>query len=263
MPCHSVDPPSCTSQAPSPFIVAPSPSPPRSPFASLPPTTAPASGISDLPPPVVAGPFAQHPAPPSVATFNSSFSPQSEFCPPRLTRFLEMSLDRYVNVVTAMINDGRFSHIGHGVLRLEGQTAWGVWLRINHWDSSQGRRARLRGVLYWFCLHCEAIVAPSFPGLDFCHLGFSPISFSSGEPQPPLAPAPRAPSAPPPPQPHPSSPCTSHRCQGCQELISLVRRLTFQLEALQIEVYRMARAAASPPLSPQRPFLPHPVLPHR
>ena len=70
--------------------------------------------------------------------------PQSEFGPPRLTRFLEMPLDRYVNVVTAMINDGRFSHIGHEVLRLEGQTAWGVWLRINHWDSSQGRRARLR-----------------------------------------------------------------------------------------------------------------------
>ena len=49
---------------------------------------------------------------------------QSEFGPPRLTRFLEMPLDRYVNIVTAMINDGRFSHIGHCVLRLEGQT-WG------------------------------------------------------------------------------------------------------------------------------------------
>ena len=33
-----------------------------------------------------------------------------------------MPLDRYVNIVTAMINDGRFSHIDHGVLRLEGQT---------------------------------------------------------------------------------------------------------------------------------------------
>ena len=43
-----------------------------------------------------------------------------------------MPLGRYVILVTSMINDGRFSHIGHGVLRLEGQTAWGVWLRINH-----------------------------------------------------------------------------------------------------------------------------------
>ena len=159
------------------------------------PTTAPASGNSDLPPPVVAGPFAQHPAPPSVATsppapqFNSSFSLQSEFGPPRLTRFLEMPLDRYVNVVTATINDGRFSNIGHGVLRLEGQTAWGVWLRVNHWDSSQGRRARLRvGTLYHvgnrtLTFHGSAstvrqLLLRSFPGLDFCHLGFFPIRFS-------------------------------------------------------------------------------------
>ena len=63
--------------------------------------------------------------------------------------YLEMPLDRYVNILTAMINDGRFSHMGHAVLRLEGLTAWSVWLRINHWDSSQGRRARFRvGVLY-------------------------------------------------------------------------------------------------------------------
>ena len=80
-PYHPVDLPSATSKAPSPFTVAPSPSQPRSPFAFLPPTTAPASGNSDLPPPVVAGLFAQHPAPPSVATsppvpeVNSSFSP--------------------------------------------------------------------------------------------------------------------------------------------------------------------------------------------
>ena len=44
-PCHPVDPPSATSQAPSPFTVVPSPSPPRSPFASLPPSTALLQGI--------------------------------------------------------------------------------------------------------------------------------------------------------------------------------------------------------------------------
>ena len=89
-----------------------------------------------------------HPLSPRLQFLRFPASPLSEFGPPRLTRYLEMSLDRYVNIVTSMVNDGRFSHIGHGVLRLEGQTAWGV-LRINHWDSSQGRRARLRvGVLY-------------------------------------------------------------------------------------------------------------------
>ena len=84
-----------------------------------------------------------------------------------------------------------FSHIWHTLIRLEGQTAWGVWLRINHWDFSQGRRARLhvgvpvsRGKPHsdfpLFSLHCEATRAPSFPGLDFCHLGFSPIFVSGG-----------------------------------------------------------------------------------
>ena len=86
-------------------------------------------GPNDLP--VVSGPFAPHPTVPVSSSFapsttspagDLSSAPQSEFGPPQLTRFL----------VTAMINDGRFSHIGHGVLRLEGQTAWGVWLRINH-----------------------------------------------------------------------------------------------------------------------------------
>ena len=88
-----------------------------------------------------------------------------------------MPLDRYVNVVTSMINDGCFSH---GVLRLEGQTAWGVWLKINHWDSSQSRRARLWRPHFdfpWLSHHCEATFAPSFPGLDVWHLGFPPFSF--------------------------------------------------------------------------------------
>ena len=93
-----------------------------------------------------------------------------------------MPLDRYVNIVTSMINDGRFSHIGHGVLRLEGQTAWGVWLRINHWDSSQGRRARLRVSIPRRKPHSDFpwVSAPSFPGLDVCHFGFPSFSFSVG-----------------------------------------------------------------------------------
>ena len=172
--------PLVSSQAPSPFTVAPFPSPPRSLFASLPLSTAPASRISD-PSPVVAGPFAQHP--PSVVPQVSSFSPQSEFGFPRLTRFLEMPLDRYVNVVTSMINDGRFNHIGHSVLRLEGQTAWGVWLRINHCSLScwcPVPRGKQHFDFPWLSHNCEATFAPSFPGFDVWHFGFPPFSFSGG-----------------------------------------------------------------------------------
>ena len=145
------------------------------------------------------------PAPPSVVTSPpvpqvSSFSPQSEFGPPRLTRFLKMPLDRYVNVVTSMINDGRFSHIGHCVLRLEGQTAWGVWLRINHWDSSEGRRARLRvGVLYHvgnrtLTFHGSAttvrqLLLPLFQDWTFATLASLP-SVSQVPPSSPCAPPP-------------------------------------------------------------------------
>ena len=88
-------------------------------FLPKPPSPFTVAGNSpDIPPPVVVT------SPPGPQPGHSA--PHSEFGPPRLTRFLEMPLDRYVNIVTAMVNDGRFNHVGHGVLRLEGQTAWGV-----------------------------------------------------------------------------------------------------------------------------------------
>ena len=74
-----------------------------------------------------------------------------------------------------------------------------VWPRINHWDSSQGRRARLR-----------VATSASLPSVS-----------QVGEPQPPLAPTlpalspPQPPSSSPQVEPQPSSPCTPHRCQGC------------------------------------------------
>ena len=193
---------------------------------------------------MVAGPFAQHPAPPSVVTsppvlqLDHSFSPHPEFGPPWPTRFLEMPLDRYVNIVTAMINDGRFSHIGHGVLL--------------------GRRARLRvGVLYHvgnrtLTFHGSASTArqlPLFQDWTFATLASLPSVSQVGH-------CFLWPSPPPPPSSLCTTFCTPHRCQGCQEHISLVRRLTLQLEALQSEVHRMARAAASPP--PSRPAPPAP-----
>ena len=48
-----------------------------------------------------------------------------------------------------MMQQGIFNSIGVPHLRLEGTTAWGVWLRINYPVGGLSRRARLRcGVLY-------------------------------------------------------------------------------------------------------------------
>ena len=51
--------------------------------------------------------------------------------PRRLTRFLEMPRDPVYSTLRGLINAGRFNHIGHPNVRLEGQTAWGVWLRVD------------------------------------------------------------------------------------------------------------------------------------
>ena len=48
-----------------------------------------------------------------------------------------------------MIAAGRFEHIGHASIRVEGTTAWGVWLRVDQWPTALGRHPHLRcGVLY-------------------------------------------------------------------------------------------------------------------
>ena len=60
-----------------------------------------------------------------------------------------MSLDSYYAHLNQMIRQGRFEHIGHASIRLQGATAWGVWLRIDQWSSALGNRPRLRcGALY-------------------------------------------------------------------------------------------------------------------
>ena len=60
-----------------------------------------------------------------------------------------MSLDTYHATVNEMIAAGRFEHIGHASIRVEGTTAWGVWLRVDQWPTALGRHPRLRcGVLY-------------------------------------------------------------------------------------------------------------------
>ena len=128
-----------------------------SPFASLhrPSVAAPDD------PPVVSGPFAPHPTVPvSSSAGDVSSTPQSGFAP-------RLPLDRYVNIVTAMIKDGRFSHIGHGVLRLEGQTDW----RINLWDSARWSpvpRGEPRIDLPW--LRLRQLLLP-LSRLNTCHNG--------------------------------------------------------------------------------------------
>ena len=60
-----------------------------------------------------------------------------------------MPLDVYFARVNGMIQSGVFEDIGRATVRLEGGTALGVWLRIDHWSTALGRRPRLIcGVLY-------------------------------------------------------------------------------------------------------------------
>ena len=115
--------------------------PPRSPFASQ------ASHVP-LHGSVVSNPFAT-----SLPTGNNTVAsnrgpPLPGAGPVRLTRFPEMPRDQHDATVNAMITAGHFNHIGEASVRLEGQTAWGVWLRIDHWRASRGA-SRLRcGMLY-------------------------------------------------------------------------------------------------------------------
>ena len=106
-------------------------------------------------------------------------------------------------------------------------------------------------------LYSEATLASSLSGLDVRHIGLSSFSVSSGrDTHTPLTPALPVPSLP---QQRPSSPCTPHRYQGCQELMSIVRLLTIQLQAPQTEVDNIVRAASSPPLARPTPPSPTPA----
>ena len=55
-----------------------------------------------------------------------------------------------------MTSQGRFEHIGRASIRLEGATAWGVWLRIDQWSSALLRLSHNclqfnEIVLMWLC----------------------------------------------------------------------------------------------------------------
>ena len=136
--------------SPSPFLNMQVETPvasPRSPFQNAVVNPIDTSGPGS--PIVVSNPFVTMPVaaepPPSQSTYPFQFP---EGGPVRLTRFVEMPLDVYYARVNGMIQSGVFEDIGRATIRLGG-TAWGVWLRIDHWSTALGRRPRLRcGVLY-------------------------------------------------------------------------------------------------------------------
>ena len=146
---------------PSPFLQISGESTPlpRFPFQNVPPTEErPSVSSAGGPSPMqVSHPFVSIPdvtegvqcANPAPQSSNHTLLNFPEGGPVRLTRFVEIPLDSYYARVQEMIQAGRFEHIGRASIRLEGRSAWGVWLRIDQWSTALGRRPRLRcGVLY-------------------------------------------------------------------------------------------------------------------
>ena len=132
---------------PSPFVDgAPDPPLHRSPFGHLVDSVPGGSAGAPANPASVSHSFIDT----SVREVQTPASIQfTEGGPVRLTRFVEMPLDVYYARLNQMVSQGRFEHIGRASIRLEGATAWGVWLRVDHWSTALGNRPRLRcGALF-------------------------------------------------------------------------------------------------------------------
>ena len=61
-----------------------------------------------------------------------------------MTRFVDMSLENEYATVNGMVLARAFEHVGHAFVRVEGATAWGVWLQVDYWPTALGRHPRLR-----------------------------------------------------------------------------------------------------------------------
>ena len=126
--------PSSCSYFAQPFLEVETPvASPRSPFQNAVVNPVDTSGPDS--PIVVSNPFVTVPVaaepPPSQST--SPFQ-----WPVRLTWFVEMPLDVHYARVNGMIQSGVFEDIGRATIRyVEGGTAWGVWLRIDHCSTAQ------------------------------------------------------------------------------------------------------------------------------
>ena len=65
-----------------------------------------------------------------------------------------MPLDAYCARVNGMIDTGQIEDLGCSSVRLEGSTAWRVWLLVDEWRTALGCRPRVRcGVLYQLANH--------------------------------------------------------------------------------------------------------------
>ena len=58
----------------------------------------------------------------------------------RRTKFVDMHLDSYYARVTSMIKASEFEDIGHATVRLDRGTARVVWVRVDQWSTTLGRR---------------------------------------------------------------------------------------------------------------------------
>ena len=163
-----------------------------SPFTS----TAPAVSPLGIAPPSVSSPFVDLRGPPSVGARAPTGS-HLEAGPVRLTRFVDMSLENYYATVNGMVLAGAFEHVGHASVRVEGATAWGVWLRVDYWPTALGRHPRLRcGVLYHVANRTlsfhgvgrDAVqfLVPLFESWTFSSLPQLPSIRTSGSSVPPL-----------------------------------------------------------------------------
>ena len=110
---------------------------------------------------------------PSIgSTVSPPPTPGSGLEPVRFTRFVDLSRDQFVAKLHQLIAEHVFDHIGHPIIRLEGTTAWGVWLRLNNWNGARSRRASLRcGVLY----HVANRTLTFHGGADDCRRQLLPI----------------------------------------------------------------------------------------
>ena len=76
-------------------------------------------------------------------------APSAGYGRTQLTRYVDMSLDAFVEKINDLIASGSFADLGIPQLKIEGTTAWGAWLRINRRNGALGRRPPLLcGVLF-------------------------------------------------------------------------------------------------------------------
>ena len=84
----------------------------------------------------------------TVADANSSVD-HGVYGRSHFTRYADLTLAAFTDKVNGLISQGLFAGIGVPQIRIEGTTAWGAWVRINHRHSAFGRRPQLLcGILY-------------------------------------------------------------------------------------------------------------------